>query len=60
VINGQINKSFTRGVIRWLHGDHLDWAKYAIYYGKHVSELKEMKITNVVRQVEISGVCAVK
>jgi hypothetical protein len=60
VINGQINKSFTQGVIHWLHGDHLDWAKYAIYCGKYVLELKEMKTTNVVKQVEINGVREVK
>lgn len=55
-----MNKSFTRGVIHWLHGDHLDWVKYAVYCGKYISKLREMKATNVVTHVETSGVCEVK
>ncbi len=55
MINEHINKSFTRGVIHWLHRDHLDWVKYAVYCAKYVSELRKMKATNVVRHVETSG-----
>jgi hypothetical protein len=58
--NGHINKSFTRGVIHWLHGDHLDWVKYAVYCGKFVLELREMKATNVARHAKTSGVHEVK
>jgi hypothetical protein len=43
VTNGQTNKNFAQGVICWFHGDHLDWAKYVVYCGKYVLELKERK-----------------
>ncbi len=60
VTNGHINKSFTRGVIHWLHGNHLDLVKYAVYCGMDVSELREMNATNVIRHVETNGVHEVK
>ncbi len=43
-------------MIHWLHGDHLDWVKYAVYCGKYVSKLRKMKATNVAKHVEIGGV----
>ncbi len=58
--NGHINKKITRGVIHLLHGDHLDWVKYAVYCGKSVLELREMKATNVAKHVKTSGVHEVK
>jgi len=51
VTNGQINKAFAWGVICWFNGDPVNWAKYAIYYGKYAMELKETKATNLAPQV---------
>jgi hypothetical protein len=40
--NGQINKTFARAMISLLKGDHLDWAKYAIYCDKYSMEIREI------------------
>jgi hypothetical protein len=61
VTNGQINKSFAQGVIYWLNYDvELDWAKYGVHCNKYVSKLKEMKATNVAREVETGKIRKVK
>jgi hypothetical protein len=41
VTNGKVNKGFAQGVICWMNDDNLDWAKYAIYYGKYGTKLRE-------------------
>ncbi len=44
VANGQINKGFAQGVICWMNGDNLVWAKYVVYNDKYAIELRETKV----------------
>jgi hypothetical protein len=47
-------------MISLFKGDHLDWAKYAIYCDKYSMETKEMNVANMAWQQESSGVCKVR
>ncbi len=58
--NGQINEGFARGVICWMNGNDINWAKYVVYCNKYATELRETKVANLVWQVELGVVREVK
>ncbi len=60
VTNGQINEGFARGVICWMNGNDINWAKYVVYCNKYATELRETKVANLVWQVELGVVREVK
>jgi hypothetical protein len=43
-----------------MNGNNLDWAKYVVYCDKYVTNLREIKATNFVQQLELGGVHEVK
>ncbi|CAM6129054.1 unnamed protein product [Calypogeia fissa] len=46
VVNFTINQCFSRGVVAWLKGEALDWAKYAVHCHKYATDLHATKALN--------------
>jgi hypothetical protein len=46
VVNNQLNLTFARGIVAWLKGATLDWAKYAVTANKYADDLRQTKAPN--------------
>ncbi|CAM6092340.1 unnamed protein product [Calypogeia fissa] len=46
VVNFTINQCFARGVVAWLKGEALDWAKYAVHCHKYATDVQATKALN--------------
>ncbi|CAM6089361.1 unnamed protein product [Calypogeia fissa] len=55
VLNNQINLAFARGVVAWINGAKLDWAKYAVHCSKYAENLKQTKASNLGLKVQTMG-----
>ncbi|CAM6085331.1 unnamed protein product [Calypogeia fissa] len=55
VLNNQINLAFARGVVAWINGAKLDWAKYAVHCNKYAENLKQTKASNLRLKVQTMG-----